>query len=433
MPSNCQQLFEAAAQKALAQVQPGMSQVEIMLVLHDYLAVNCVYNWEVATKKPGPTDRPDGTYSEKVFKAYGALVEGDTVCQGYTLAYKYLLNQLGIPCTLVRSNEMNHAWNQVCLGGQWYHVDITWDDPVPNTYGKCLHNFFLLSDGAISDASHGHYNWAADNYCTDTTFDTGYVYPDVFYPFHWKDTDIYYLEYDRNAYRMHLQKAAGDSREEIPLLGYPDPNSGACWLDDCLYYIGRDDTSRDWTKFQGIYYCDITSGRQGCIGYFQFTRSGSSDGYYGADADCLGMRYLPSMNKFVIESSTRPGQMPFCNFDPVDLPDYPAFWDSITGTQFIDMLSDGRVGVRTEVSSSVLWIAYYNSSGKMIDLERHNLAGSGIHLVRPKDPDASVSQAKLMLTSSQGKPLCTAYPLDVINPSQRNQGVFSMYFSQNSA
>lgn len=405
LPSNSQQLFDAAVQKALAQVQPGMSAMEAMLVLHDYLVVNCVYNWDVAVEKP------EESHDRRVYTAYGVLVLGDAVCQGYALAYKYLLNQLGIPCVLASSEAMNHAWNQVSLNDKWYHVDATWDDPVPNTYGKCLHDFFLLSDAAISDASHRHHDWTAPNYCTDTTFDTGYVYPDVFHPFYWKGSDIYYLEYDRSVSRERLRKAAGDSREEVLLLGYPDPNSGACWLDDCLYYIGTDNASQNWEDTRGIYYCDITSGRQGCIGYFRYTRSASSDGYYKAEVDTLGMRYLPSMNKFLIESSTRPGQTPFCNFDPVDLPDYPASWDDITGNQFIGMLSDGRVGVRTEVGSSVLWIAYYNTSGKMTGLERQVLAESGIYLVSPKTPDASISQAKLMLTSAQGTPLCFAFPL----------------------
>lgn len=403
LPADSQQRFDAAVQKALAQVQPGMSQVEAMLALHDYLAVNCVYNWNVATGKD------ESTYPQNIYTAYGVLVEGDAVCQGYALAYKYLLNLLGISSVVTGSSDMNHAWNLVYLDGHWYHVDVTWDDPTPNAYGMCLHANFLRSDAGIYDT--GHHGWTSPYRCDDTTYDTGKIFPDVFFPFYWKGGDIYYLEYDRSVSRERLRKATGDSREEITLLGYPDPNSGVCWLDDCLYYIGMDNTSQNWADTRGIYYCDITSGRQGCIGYFPFTLSASSDGYYKAEVDRLGMRYLPSMDKFLIESSTRPGQTPFCNFDPVDLPDYPASWDGITGTRFIELLSDGRVGVRTEVSSAVLWIAYYNSSGKMTGLERQVLAEKGIYLVSPKTPDASISQAKLMLTSAQGTPLCFAFPL----------------------
>ena len=70
-----------------------------------------------------------------------------------------------------------------------------------------------------------------------------------------------------------------------------------------------------------------------------------------------------------------------------------------------------------------------NTKGKMTDLEQYNLARSGIHLVRSKDPDASVSQAKLMLTSSQGKSPLPRLPAWDLNRSvkeffQRNREAF---------
>lgn len=69
--------------------------------------------------------------------AYGALVNKMAVCEGYAKAYKILLDAMGIPCDVVINED--HAWNVVCLDGNWYLVDVTNDD----TNGNGM-KFFLL-------------------------------------------------------------------------------------------------------------------------------------------------------------------------------------------------------------------------------------------------------------------------------------------------
>lgn len=63
------------------------------------------------------------------FHAYGALMEGQAVCQGYAYAFKMLCDQAQIPCWIVTGYYKEpHAWNYVLLNGNYYQVDITWDD-----------------------------------------------------------------------------------------------------------------------------------------------------------------------------------------------------------------------------------------------------------------------------------------------------------------
>lgn len=51
-----------------------------------------------------------------------------TVCQGYACAVQYLLEQLGVQSTIVSGKALGepHAWNLICLDGEYYYMDATW-------------------------------------------------------------------------------------------------------------------------------------------------------------------------------------------------------------------------------------------------------------------------------------------------------------------
>lgn len=96
---------------------------EDMKMVHDYLVDNISYDSSIS--KPN------------IYNIYGALINKECVCEGYARAYKYILDELNIPCILVigtatngEGNTENHAWNYVKLNNSWYAVDTTWDDPV---------------------------------------------------------------------------------------------------------------------------------------------------------------------------------------------------------------------------------------------------------------------------------------------------------------
>ena len=67
--------------------------------------------------------------------AYSALVFGKTVCAGYSRAFQYLMQQLGVPAYYCAGNAGEpHAWNIIKLDDGFYNVDTTWDDTPGHEY-----------------------------------------------------------------------------------------------------------------------------------------------------------------------------------------------------------------------------------------------------------------------------------------------------------
>ena len=80
--------------------------------------------------------------------AYSALTTGSSVCAGYARAFQLVCLETGIPCYYVTgtSRGQNHAWNIVQIGGNYYNVDLTWDDCIGETTGYNSYYYFNKND-----------------------------------------------------------------------------------------------------------------------------------------------------------------------------------------------------------------------------------------------------------------------------------------------
>ncbi|MCI7085752.1 hypothetical protein MR988_06540 [bacterium] len=118
-----EQKFTDKIDEVLNEMPVGITPYERELYLHNFLIENCQYEDGALDVVYGDDDYMN--YCD-CFNAYGALINGKAVCQGYAELYSCLLSRAGINNALISSKD--HVWNAVELENQWYNVDVTWDD-----------------------------------------------------------------------------------------------------------------------------------------------------------------------------------------------------------------------------------------------------------------------------------------------------------------
>lgn len=119
----------------VADIAPNsMNQFEKERAIHDWIINNTQY---------------DQSYT--IYDPYNTLIKHSGVCEGYTLLAQKMFTLAGIKSILVEGTAggQNHAWNMVYINGSWYHVDLTWDDPI-SSRDILRYDYFNLTDNQIS-------------------------------------------------------------------------------------------------------------------------------------------------------------------------------------------------------------------------------------------------------------------------------------------
>lgn len=368
LPDDAGARMSQAMERALAVLEPGMSQMEQALLLHDYLVVHVTYNWSVATT---------GVAQDKlVYTTYGALANGDAVCQGYAEAYQLLLKQCGIQSVVVSSSNMNHAWNLVEIDGSWYHVDTTWDDPVPDLPGYCRHENFLRSDAGIATAGSGkgHFGWTVPEgiqvaeeepeLIIRTTDNSVYRYEEHYY----------YLEAQHGAGKLYRAASITDKEPELVTDslslffhssgGYYFNQYSVVWRQGILYYVNRGKTLTAY---------DLNTGSATGLGSIPFTAADAADGAYPSAQDAIGLVCDEDQGQLVAVSKTRPEEV----LATFQLTDYPPAWEVLPTEETTlaggllrdhrDTLQVGLVWAEEAAAESRLLAALYQD-GQLVDL-----------------------------------------------------------------
>lgn len=139
-----------------------------------YQKVKAVHDWMVRNVKYDYYRLQINRIPRVSHTAKGALVKKVAVCDGYAYAFQKIMKSLKISCKVVigSSDGVGHAWNMVKLGGKWYHIDVTFDDPIvngSNANKTPYYNYFLKSSSTMSKS----HTWRKSQYpkCTSKKYE----------------------------------------------------------------------------------------------------------------------------------------------------------------------------------------------------------------------------------------------------------------------
>lgn len=190
--------LEQKTQEVLAQaLEEGMRPFEKELALHDWLVGHCRYDAESLAA--------NNTGDEDIYTAFGALVLGRAVCEGYAKAFLLLMRAADIPCALVTGSARqegsweSHMWNAVWLDGKGYYVDPTWN----------------AGDGQGAAVNHTYFNITEEQLLRDHTLENGKVAA------HWDEENYFvrrgmlFFQYDEQAKARMRQEIEREAVLEI--------------------------------------------------------------------------------------------------------------------------------------------------------------------------------------------------------------------------
>ena len=186
--------YRAAVKAIVQEAKKQPTLFDTVLYVHDILVDHTEY--DRTTYETGTASDPS------CHTAYGCVIRHNAVCQGYAAAFQNIMQELGIPCSMVTgtANGGSHAWNLVMLEDDYYYMDLTWDDPVSDTPIK-RYNYFCVTSQDLSTRTVNSGCYAPEATATAYNY---FVY-----------NGLYFAEYNRSAVCNVLR--ANTDRAEISL------------------------------------------------------------------------------------------------------------------------------------------------------------------------------------------------------------------------
>ena len=158
--------FNADIESIISSIPSSAPDIVKESMIYSKLLRNAYYNFSVGLN-PG---KYWNGINEDNFSAYGVISNGYGVCESYAAAFQALCHAVGINCIGVEGYAGgNHQWNAVKIDGEWYQVDITFDDPVGGGAEDASHNYFNLTNQEMLEENH---TWETQDYpiCNTTKY-----------------------------------------------------------------------------------------------------------------------------------------------------------------------------------------------------------------------------------------------------------------------
>lgn len=110
--------------------------------------VKYVHDWLIYSVNDGSVKSSDMHYHTP----YAAIVEKKGVCAAYSVAFVYCMQKLGIVSTMLAGTTWDgsaHCWNMVKVGGDWYELDVYWDDVITKAETDYTYTCFMQTTASL--------------------------------------------------------------------------------------------------------------------------------------------------------------------------------------------------------------------------------------------------------------------------------------------
>jgi hypothetical protein len=147
------EILDICARTIAEIITDGMAQDEKERAIHDWICMWTEYDDGLINNEEGNEPHPESN------NPYGPLVLRQSVCGGYAHTFQLFMDMLGIECITVRGTSWQggerHMWNMVRLeDGEWYCVDVTWDDTAGgHRYFNVTSDFMRSNDHQWNEAT----------------------------------------------------------------------------------------------------------------------------------------------------------------------------------------------------------------------------------------------------------------------------------------
>lgn len=193
-------------------IKPGMNRQEKIKAVYEEIAMRNEYT--------------SGKKTDSDYSIVGPMLEGKSVCSGYSRTFLTYMLALDIPCRFISGWSLeddgtkrgSHAWNLVkCDDEKWYHLDLTWDDKDRNTdqlYDELEFDYFLLTDKEIQK----DHKWAKKEYpsCNGKKYSKWHIELDE--ENYYQQFPDYYVVADHNEAIDYIIDMADQGYNEIKLI-----------------------------------------------------------------------------------------------------------------------------------------------------------------------------------------------------------------------
>jgi len=152
-----EEIRQLAQQFLSGYISSGMSDLEKVFAINNYLCDTAEYDYDALENAEANEAKGLPVDDEFIdaWTPYGILIDKTGVCESYADAFNVLARAAGLESILIDGfpdgdRNAYHAWNRVCVDGQWITVDVTWNDSL-------IKNPFLGLPDEIADSCRVEY------------------------------------------------------------------------------------------------------------------------------------------------------------------------------------------------------------------------------------------------------------------------------------